>query len=195
VNDSTQKSVFAVVLAAGSASRFGSSKQLATIDDITLVQKAYDVASEVCGARTVLVVGHNWQAVSAACRQSAGFLLVNEAYESGLGISIAQAVRSIQHIADAIVILLADQALITSEHVRSLLAAWDGTQDQIIATAYAETVGAPVLFASGCFTDLAALKGDSGGRQLLSDGRYQLRQIVFEAAAVDIDTPDDLKQI
>jgi len=195
VNDSTDKNVFGIVLAAGAASRFGSTKQLATIDGITLVQRTCDVAAEVCKSNTVLVVGHDWQAVWEACQASEGFLVVNKEYNSGLGTSIAQTVRSVQHVADAIVVLLADQVLITSEHVRALLAAWDGAHDRIVATAYADTVGAPVLFPSACFADLAKLEGDSGGRQLLSDERFQVTEIVFEAAAVDIDTPDDLKQI
>ena len=195
MNASNEKTVFGVVLAAGAATRFGSSKQLARFDGITLVQSAHDVAAQVFGLNTVLVVGHNWRAVHTACHQSAGFLVVNETYDSGIGTSIALAVRSIQHIADAIVILLADRVLITSEHVGALLAAWDGKQDQIVATAYADTIGAPVLFPRGCFTDLVALTGDSGGRQLLSDDRFQLKKIVFEAAAVDIDTPNDLRQI
>ncbi len=195
MNDSTDKNVFGVVLAAGAASRYGSTKQLATIDGITLAQRSHDVAVEACGTNSILVVGHDWQAVCDACHPSRGFLVINENYASGLGTSIAQAVRSVQHVADAIVVLLADQVLITSEHVRALVAAWDGAHDQIVATAYADTVGAPVLFPSGCFADLVRLEGDSGGRQLLSDGRFHVEKIVFEAAAVDIDTPDDLKRI
>jgi len=195
VNDSADKNVFGVVLAAGAASRYGSTKQLARIDGITLVQRSHDIAIEVCGSNTILVVGHDWQAVWEACQASEGFLVVNQEYDSGLGTSIAQAVRSVQHVADAIVVLLADQVLITSEHARALVAAWNGAHDQIVTTAYADTVGAPVLFPSGCFADLARLEGDSGGRQLLSDERFQVTEIVFEAAAVDIDTPDDLKQI
>jgi molybdenum cofactor cytidylyltransferase len=195
VINSNDKKVFGVVLAAGAASRFGSTKQLAEIDGTTLVQRSHDVAIDACGSSTVLVVGHDWQAVRDACELAGGFLIVNQEYNSGLGTSIAQAVRSVQHVADAIVVLLADQVLITSEHVRALVAAWDGAHDRIVATAYADTVGAPVLFPSGCFADLAKLEGDSGGRQLLSDERFQVTEIVFEAAAVDIDTPDDLKQI
>jgi len=195
VSDSIDKNVFGIVLAAGAASRFGSTKQLATIDGITLAQRACVVATEICKSNTVLVVGHDWQAVRDSCEIADGFLVVNEDHVSGLGTSIAQAVRSVQHVADAIVILLADQALITSEHVRNLVAAWDGTRDQIVATTYANTVGAPVLFPNGCFADLAKLEGDSGGRQLLSDERFQVTEIIFEAAAVDIDTPEDLKQI
>jgi len=195
MSDATDKNVFGMVLAAGAGSRFGATKQLATIDGTTLVQKSHDIAIETCGSNSVLVVGHDWQAVWETCQPSAGFLVVNENHASGLGTSIAQAVRSVQHIADAIIVLLADQVLVTSEHAQALLAAWDGAQDHIVATFYSDTVGAPVLFPGGCFADLATLEGDSGGRQLLSDERFHVTEIEFEPAAVDIDTPDDLKQI
>ena len=49
------KPVFAVVLAAGSSSRFGSTKQLAEINGTPLVQQALNLAIEVCGDKTVLV--------------------------------------------------------------------------------------------------------------------------------------------
>ena len=188
-------SVFAIVLAAGSASRFGSSKQLALIDGIPLVQRTALVAAEVCGDNTVLVTGHNRQAVSEACSPLRGFLVVNEDYADGLGTSLAKAVRSVRHTAQAIIVLLADQAMVTAQHVQALCDAWTGADNEIVATAYANTTGAPVLFPRGCFDDLVALQGDSGGRHLLADERFQVKTIVFEPAAIDIDTPDDLLRL
>lgn len=190
-----EKNIVGIVLAAGAASRFGSTKQLAKVDGITMVQKAHGIAVQAFGANTVLVIGHDWQAVYDACQPLQGFLLLNPDYSDGLGNSIAQAVRAVQHTADAVVILLADQVLISVDHVLSLLAAWDGSQDQIVATEYSGIAGAPTLFPRGCFADLATLEGDSGGRHLLSDDRFQLNSLVFDAAAVDIDTPEDLKLI
>jgi molybdenum cofactor cytidylyltransferase len=189
------RKIFGIVLAAGCASRFGSTKQLAEIDGAPLVKKAYDVAAQTFGGNTALVTGHEWSAVRDACQLSQGFLLFNSDYADGIGTSIAQAVRAVQHTADAVVILLADQVLVTTQHIRDLLASWDGSRHQIVATKYAGTVGAPTLFPAGCFADLGALAGDSGGRQLLHDKRFQLKTVVFEAAVADIDTPEDLKQI
>lgn len=187
--------MFAIVLAAGSASRFGSSKQLAMINGTPLVQRAALVAAEVCGDNTVLVTGHNRQAVSEACNPLRGFLVANENYADGLGTSLAQAVQSVRHTAQAIIVLLADQAMVTSQHVQALCNAWTGTDNEIVATAYANTTGAPVLFPHGCFDDLAALQGDSGGRHLLADERFEVKTVVFEPAAIDIDTPDDLLRL
>ena len=168
--------ILSIVLAAGTASRFGSTKQLAEINGTTLVQRAHDVAARVFGANTVLVAGHDWQAVHNACQPSPGFLVINQDYADGIGTSIAQAVRRVQHTADAVVILLADQALVSSDHVQSLVAGGNGSRNQIVATEYAGTVGAPTLFPSGCFADLARLEGDAGGRQLWHDDADGSRQ-------------------
>ena len=109
--------VYAIVLAAGSATRFGSSKQLAEWNGEKLVRRAAAVAMESCGARTLLVVGHNWKAVHSACQPLSGFFVINDQYEAGIGSSLALAVRSIRQLAKAIVVLLADQPLVTTEHV------------------------------------------------------------------------------
>ncbi len=189
------KPVFAVVLAAGSSSRFGSTKQLAEINGTPLVQQALNLAIEVCGDKTVLVVGHDWKAVTEACGPSPGFLIVNDHYADGLGTSIAQAVRSIQHQARAVIVLLTDQALVTAAHVQALHDAWSGADDEIVATAFSKTAGPPVLFPRACFADLAILHGDAGGRHLLDDKRFRVKKIVFESAAVDIDPPEDLANL
>jgi molybdenum cofactor cytidylyltransferase len=195
VTDIETSGIFAVVLAAGSASRFGSVKQLAEIDGVPLVHRAVGVATEVCGDRTALITGHAWKAVSEACVPLPGFLIVNENYADGLGTSIAAAVRSVQHATQAVVVLLADQAMITAQHIQALCGAWSGADDEIVATEYADKVGAPVLFPRGCFEELVMLKGDTGGRHLLSDDRFNVTKVVFEPAAVDVDTPTDLENL
>lgn len=189
------ETIFAIVLAAGSASRFGATKQLAEIDGVPLVQRATNIATAVCRTNTVLVVGHDWQAVVNGCGPLQGFLVCNEDYATGVGSSLATAVRTVRHVASAVVVLLADQVMIPVEHVQALCDTWSGAEDEIVATAYAGARGAPVLFPRACFDELVALRGDAGGRQLLFDDRYSVREIEFENAAVDIDTPADLRRI
>ena len=193
--DDKMTSVLAIVLAAGSATRFGATKQLAEIDGKSLVMRAIEIANDVCQDRCVLVVGHNHQAVSAACRFAPGFMVVNEDYAAGLGTSLALAVKSIRHVASAVIVLLADQPRVTAQHVRALADAWDGSNDGIVATSFAGTQGPPVLFPAGCFDELAGLTGDRGGRHLFDDQRFRLSTVVFEPASIDIDTPEDLTQI
>jgi molybdenum cofactor cytidylyltransferase len=189
------KSVFAIVLAAGSASRFGSVKQLALLEDMPMVRHAGNLAIESCGARSVLVTGHEWHAVANACAFWPGYLVVNEHYRDGIGSSLATATRAIRHAADAIVVLLADQPMITAHHIDRLLAAWSGRENEIVATAYAGVRGAPTLFAAACFPQLASLKGDRGARALFDNPGIVLREIECEDAAIDIDTEAELRTL
>lgn len=191
----TSPNVYAVVLAAGSASRFGATKQLADFDGQSLVQRAMQTANDACGDHSMLIVGHDRLAVTASCCNSQGFIAVNNDYADGLGTSLASAVRSLRHVADAVIVLLADQPLVSTQHVQSLASAWSGSENEIVATAFGETVGPPVLFPSACFDDLAALTGDTGGRHLFEDPRFQLQTLEFEAAAIDVDTLQDLQSL
>ncbi len=187
-----QQPPFAVVLAAGLSSRFGRTKQTVTIDGVALVERAFEAAHAACGDRCITVVGHDAAAVLRAMKANSGFVVVNEDYETGLGSSIAAAARACGAHADALLILLADQALVTAEHLQALIDAWSGADDEIVATAYDDTQGPPVLLPRATFKDLCALTGDVGARGLFQDGRFNLKTVRFEPAAVDVDTPDDL---
>lgn len=187
------RGIFAVVLAAGEARRFGSPKQLAKIDGQTLVGRAMQTAATAAGERVLLVAGHEWQEVARACGPGAGFIVINDAYREGLGTSIACAARALGHCADAILILLADQPGVTPGDLDRLLQHWTGDAREIVAARYAGTLGPPALFPSGCFADLARLRGDHGARGLFDDERFRVRAIDCPAAAADIDTQADLE--
>jgi molybdenum cofactor cytidylyltransferase len=187
--------VFAIVLAAGSASRFGSTKQLTRLNGVSLVARAVMTANEVCADNTVVIVGHDAGAVSEEISASRGFVIVNDHHADGLGSSLACAVAAVRHVASAVVVMLADQPGVTRQHIEALVNAWSGDDHAIVATAFADTEGPPVLFPAACFDELQGLKGDSGGKHLFKDSQFQVTTIAFEPAALDIDTPADLKRI
>ena len=187
------ESVYALVLAAGTASRFGSTKQVAEIDGVPMVRRAVSIANRVCGENTVIVTGHDAQAVAAACEPLRGAAVFNEYYDDGLGTSIACGVRSVRDTADAVIIMLADQPLVTAEHIQALIDSWSGDPDEIVATSFSGTQGPPVLFGKECFDSLCKLRGDTGAKSLFNDQRYTLKAVPFEPAAIDIDSPEQLK--
>lgn len=187
--------VFAAVLAAGESQRFGRSKVLESLQGETLVRRAARLAREVCGDRSILVVGHEGTAVSAAAGDAPQFVIVNDRYEDGIGSSIALAAKAVSHVADALLLLLADQPLVTAGHLRALIAHWDGADAAIVATAFSGTTGPPVLFPRSAFTALGKLSGDQGAKALLQNPEFDLRAIPFEDAAIDIDTPADLEKL
>jgi molybdenum cofactor cytidylyltransferase len=156
-----QRSIFAVILAAGRGKRFGATKQLAEIDGQAMVRRSCRLARAVCGDNTLLVAG----------------------------------VRPLAQTAGGILLLLADQPLITEAHLRDLLACWKGGESEIVATSFAGTLGPPVLFPPGSFPTLTKLSGDRGARSLLHDTRFDVKTVAFEDAAVDIDTQDQLETV
>lgn len=187
-----EHSLFAIVLAAGEGSRFGSTKQLYEYDGASLVARAISLAEEVCGDRSLLVVGSDWKRVLATARPQRGFFVLNERYSSGMASSIARGVKSVAHVADAVLIMMADQPLITVEFLNFLIEEWEKAAGDIIASEYSGVQGPPVIFPAHSFDSLMQLEGDKGARALLKDTRYSVKGLAFEPAAVDIDTPEDL---
>jgi molybdenum cofactor cytidylyltransferase len=185
-------SLYAVVLAAGEASRFGSTKQLAKFAGEPLAARAIRTVESVCGSRSLLVTGNDWRKVSATCEPLQGFMILNPRFEEGLASSLAQGVRSVCGVADGVLLMLADQPLITTEHLESLARTWDSSPESICASSYAGTIGPPVIFPSRYFPDLMELRGDRGAKTVIDMNRDQVVTIQFEDAAVDIDCPDDL---
>ena len=193
--EGTKQRIFAVLLAAGSSQRFGSTKQLQVIDGIPMVRKAAMLARAVCGNRSLLVAGFDHQKVVAAADGQCQFIAINERFADGVGTSIACAARSLAPSADALLILLADQPRISEDHLNAVLNAWSGDRDEIVATSFAGVQGPPVLLPRTLFTRLAELSGDKGARALFQDPDIRVSTIAFDPAAVDIDRAEDLDQL
>jgi molybdenum cofactor cytidylyltransferase len=189
------QTVFAVVLAAGRSQRFGRSKLLESVHGEPLVRRAACLAREACGECSILVAGHERAAVTTAAGDLPQFLIVNDRYEEGIGGSIALAARAVWHTADALLLLFADQPLITAQHLRALIAEWGGADDVIAATAFSGTMGPPVLFPRSALAALGELSGDQGAKSLLQSPRFDVRTVPLEDAAIDIDTPADLEKL
>ena len=185
-------SLYAVVLAAGTGSRFGSTKQLATFAGKPLVARAVRTAEGICGPRTLLVAGNDWKEVAAACEPLEGFMILNPRFADGIASSLTQGIRSVYDIADGVLLLLADQPLITAEHLKTMVAAWQSSPDSICASAYADTTGPPVILPRRYFADLLQLRGDRGAKALIDKNRDHVITIRLEDAAIDIDRPEDL---
>jgi CTP:molybdopterin cytidylyltransferase MocA len=192
---SAELALYSLLLAAGQASRFGGPKQLAVFQDESLVRRSLVLGIQATGQQTVLIVGAQWQAVYEDCGSLAPFIVNNENYASGMASSIACGTRAVQPMADAVLILLADQPLITIDHLISLEKAWRAQPSNIVATAFKQIVGPPVIFPAAYFAALLALNGDAGARCVLEENSDAVVKIPFADAAVDIDTAEDLQRL
>lgn len=189
-----QRPPAAIVLAAGSSTRLGQPKQLVCYAGEPLLRRAARLAFEV-GARPVIVV---LGAQAADCRNLLGGLPVNvienEEYASGMGSSLRlgmAALATLQPEAGRVLLLVCDQPLLRAEQLRELL----GTPapDGIAAAEYCGRLGVPAVFGREHFSALASVSGDAGARALLR--ALPIRAVPMPEAAVDIDTPDDLRAL
>lgn len=187
--------LFAILLAAGESQRFGSAKQLATLGSETLVCTAARAVRAASGRNTAIVVGHRaWDVLTASGNQCQ-FALVNDRHVQGIGTSIALAATAFATVADALLLMLADQPLVRGGHLERLIDAWSGKDTHIVTSRYRDTAGPPVLMPRATFASLRALEGDSGAKALLGDDRFIVTEVSLDEAGVDIDTPADLEQI
>lgn len=191
----TESSLYALVLAAGASSRFGSTKQVARLDGQPLVARATRNAETVCEENVVLVTGNDWRAVTAAAAPIAGYFVVNPRFEEGMSTSIACGIRALPDNAAGVLIVLADQPLVTGRHLLDLASAWERRPDSIVASAWQDVCGPPVIFPRSAFQDLAALSGDAGARRVIESGNHPVERIDFAEGAVDIDRPEDLERL
>ena len=191
----SSSAIFAIVLAAGASTRFGRTKQLEPFEGVSLAAGAMRKAESVCGVRSVLVTGKDWKAVAETCAPLAGYFVINNDYEQGLASSIVCGVRSVAENADAILLMLADLPLVTTEHLENLVKTWTESPRSIIASAFEDTLGPPIVFPKSDFDELLKLKGDRGARPVIDANRDRVQAIACEEAAFDIDRPEDLAGI
>lgn len=184
--------VAALVMAAGAGRRFGGTKQLARYRGSSLVKRACRLAEGACPGPVLLVTGADHLAVMRESQLARGFIVHNEHHADGLGTSIAVAVAAVGDIAAAVLILLADQPLISDRYLRRLLQRAEAAPDAIIASEFSDKLGPPVLFPRRFFAQLARLDGDQGARSVLRRHRDRVIALPCDDAATDIDCPEDL---
>jgi molybdenum cofactor cytidylyltransferase len=186
--------IAAIVLAAGTGSRFGGTKQLAIVEGRPLVRHAVDAARDAGVEEVVVVVGHDADEVGAVVGSSAR-VVRNARFPEGQATSLVAGLDALGDDADAAVVLLADQPGVTGEHLRALLDAAEHREEPIVRLRFADGPG-PALLRRSVWKELRALEGDTGARALIDDRPDLVFDAVFEGSAPpDVDTPADLERL
>jgi CTP:molybdopterin cytidylyltransferase MocA len=189
----TGEAIGAVLLAAGCASRYGAPKQIIPVAGIPMVRRAARIAMQ-CLARTVVVTGAYRTEVDGCLGDLDVELAFNSAWRGGMGGSIACGVERLLRLdpdAQACLIMLADQPLVTAADLAALIDAHRHHPEHIVASGYDDgTCGAPCLFPRRHFEELLALQGQGGARSVLRAHRDEVHRVANPRACIDIDTPE-----
>ena len=191
--------VAALVLAAGGSSRLGAPKPLLRLDGEPLVARAARAAACAGCDDVVVVVGAAGDAVTAALRGLPVRAAPNPAWREGMASSLRCGLAAAAEVRggppDAVLVMLADQPRVDAALLGRVVRAYREEGHPLVACAYAGTVGPPALFSGEAIDALARLEGDRGAKAVLLARAERLYRIPCEAAAQDVDTPEDAARL
>jgi len=191
--------VSAVVLAAGSASRFGGPKQLAPWRGRPLIAHVLEQARACPDLDAVVVtVGAEAAAVRAVIGDRATVVADVPDWAAGQSRSVRAGLAALvaaQPSVGAAVFLLADQPGVTPELLSALVQHHRETLAPVVAPRHNGQRGNPVLFDRSTFGEFASLAGDIGARPIIRAHADEIAWLDWPTPEVllDIDTRADLK--
>ena len=163
--------IWAVVLAAGAATRFGSPKQrlllpgvlervrASAVDDVVVVLGAHEVETDAMAVRC-------------------------DEWERGIGASLRCGLSALPAEAEAAVVVLADGPRLASEAIDRVIGAWKDAGEDVVAATYAGVRLHPVLLARPAW------------ERVPNEGARELPALLVPCDDLgppgDVDTPADL---
>lgn len=187
-----------IILAAGSSSRLGTAKQLLDYQHKPLIINAVEQALASGPACVIVVVGANAEAVTATLVDHDVTICCNEDWSTGMASSIRKGMEVLlkdHPLLTNCIFSVCDQPFLEAEHFTQLHERQLVSGKGIIASAYADTMGVPVLFSNSYFPLLQQLQGDQGAKKIIAAHPDDVAAIAFEKGSVDIDEPDDLRYL
>jgi molybdenum cofactor cytidylyltransferase len=188
--------IVGLLLAAGSASRFGSDKLRHSLPHgvAIAVQAARHLRAEV--ERVIAVVRPSGDELAAALKAEGCEVVVCENAAEGMGASLACAARAAAHFyspLDGYIVALGDMPFVRPSTIAAVRDAVAGGA-ALAAPYFRARRGHPVGIAGRFAADLLALQGDEGAKRLLGAHEQAIVKIPVGDPGVirDIDRPEDL---
>ena len=193
--------VTAIVLAAGRATRFGSTKVLAPLDGRPVLAHVLERIAEAGIGDLVVVLGDDAAALERAIEWPvAARRVVNPDPSRGLASSLVLGVVAARSGAgpaepDALLIALGDQPRLSPAVITRLVAALDGPHPFVVPRYDDGANPNPVLVARAGFELVEQTTGDRGLGPLLAARPELVLEVPVPGANPDVDTPDDLRAL
>lgn len=191
--------IAALVLAAGRSTRMGDrNKLLEQFDGKPLVLHAVEAALASQAESTLVVTGHQQEAVEKLLPKERVRIVHNPNYEQGLSTSLHAGLSALPEDVDGAVVLLGDMPKVSAAIIDRLIAAFAPVEGRSICLPMREGHrGNPVLFARRYFPKVMAIAGDLGARPLLGTYPDQVAEVPMpdDAVLTDVDTPEELERL
>lgn len=189
----TTDEIGVLILAAGSSSRMGMSKQMLPINGTSLLARTIKTTIEANLKNIAVVLGSNADEHRIAANEFPVTTVLNHGWKNGMGTSIRVGIHHFRPIDSikGVIILVCDQPTLQPEILIKLIENQKQTGKSIIACRYANTVGVPALFSRTMFDELTSLEDNHGAKQLILEHPNDVSTIDFPSGEIDLDTPED----
>lgn len=195
--DENESKISIILLAAGSSSRMGQSKQLLEVNGTPLLIHSVRAALE-SGAKSVnVILGANEVAHREILRDLPVSVIPNHYWKSGMGSSIKAGLNYVVRKysdTEAVIIMVCDQPAITSAHLKKLIQKFETTRSHIVASGYADTIGVPALFSRSFFSNILMLKDEQGAKKIIEQFPERVQKVEFPQGSIDLDTREDYQK-
>lgn len=140
---------------------------LLPVDGSAMVRRVVDAATASKAAQTIVVVGHDAEAVRAAVADAPVTVTTNADYADGLSTSLRAGLRVVSVDCAAAVFLHGDQPYLTTALLDQMIDRFLATGAAVVRPQTAGRPANPVLMSAALFPEILAQRGDVGGREVV----------------------------
>ena len=182
-----------LLMAAGSAQRFGENKLSMRLGGSTLIERSLLAVPNALFARLVVVT--QYDVVEQLARAHGFEVIRNDRPDLGVSHTIRLGTEAMRA-CDAILYMVADQPLLTRTTVSHIVEVWRKNTAKIVGAGHDGVRGNPNIFPARFFPELLELQGDRGGNQVIR--RHEDDFLVVETPPeerFDCYTPEALRRL
>ncbi len=184
-----------LLLAAGGSRRLGKAKQTLIHQSKPLINLAVEQALSL-DIGVYVVIGARKDSITPLIENYPVNILFNENWDAGIGTSISLAMSQIDKQTDSVLFMLCDQPFVPTNHYRKIVNISASAPSKIVATNYPnERKGVPAVFPKFYFDELKNLSKDQGAQSIIKLAADTVIGITCPEAELDIDTPDQVREL
>lgn len=187
-----------IILAAGESARLGRPKQLLQYKGETLIRRSYRAGFESGCSPVIVVLGAYADQIEPQINRQMVQIVYNHEWKEGMCSSIRSGVAKMMEMDPFInesIIMLCDQPWVEGTLLLNMIHKKRESGKRIVACAYEDTIGVPVLYERIFFSELLSLRGNKGAKRILRSHPDEVVTIPFPKGIIDIDTASDFKNL
>lgn len=194
--------ISAIVLAAGKSTRMGKAKLLLPVGGKSIIRIVVEHALRSKAGEVIVVLGSEASRIrrevelagsELAAVASPLKIVENPRFEEGQSTSLKAGLSSVDERCEGVLVLMGDQPFVGQDILDALIGQFHASNAPLIIPEYDGVRATPILFGRELFSDLMAVTGDKGGRDVVTKHLKRALVVRVESglAGRDVDTWED----